>query len=310
MKLRRRIASRDFTADMMPQTRKAVFIDVLKLHWSTFLKMGLLLFVAYLPVLCTGFLQNVYEIRALGDLGGNATLEDVQKVLLDIVFLRSVSAIITTAFLTLFGVFLSGVLRVIRQFAWEEIVFFWRDIWTGIKQNKGQLAAIFAVIGMQNLVSIYLTGTGQVTANQSMSLLGTIFAGTSILLFAPVWAFMCVQISIYSNSFLQNMKLGFAVYAKSIVKTILTLAVLALPWIISLIPNVWYQLIGQVVGVFLLPIALLAWFLYAFNLLDQHINPAFFPEIIGKGLYKAELTTEETLRKKEINNNEKEDPCD
>ena len=92
MKLRRKIASHDFTADMMPSNRKAVFTDVMKLHWFEFLKMGLILFVAYLPILCSLFLQDVYEIRAQGDIPENASYETIQKVLLEIVSLRTMNA--------------------------------------------------------------------------------------------------------------------------------------------------------------------------------------------------------------------------
>ena len=141
-------------------------------------------------------------------------------------------------------------------------------------------------------------------------MVGAVFTGMSVLLFAPVWALMCVQISVYSNNFWQNMKLAFAVYAKAILKTMLVLAILLTPWIVSLLPNFWCHLIGPAIGVLVLPVLLLVWFLYVLNLLDQHINPIFFPEIVGKGLYKTEPEKEELLYEKEIQNNDKEDPCD
>ena len=286
MKLRRKIAQSDFTADMLPSTRPEVFKDVLRLHWFVFIKLGLLLLVVYLPILMINVLNDAYEIRRIEELAENATVEIIQTALGEIVSFRSSSAVICIIFYVLFGVVLSGILRAIRQFVWEEIVFLWKDIWKGIRQNKVQAAGIFTIIGLQNLVGIYLVGTGQATGNQMFSMIGTIFNGMSLLLFFPVWALMLVQISVYSNNFVQNMKLAFAVYAKSILKTLMVLLALAIPWCISLLPNFWCHLIGQVLGVFLLPVMLLIWFLYVFSLLDKHINPIYFPEIVGKGLYK------------------------
>ena len=310
MKLRQKIASQDFTPDMMPKTRKAVFADVLKMHWFDFMKLGLLLLVAYLPVLSSMFIQDVYEIRAIEELSASTSAEAMRKLLIETVSLRCANAIFNVVFLCLFGLVLSGVLRVIRQFAWEEVVFLWRDFWIGIKQNKGQITAILAIVGIQNVVRIYLTGTGQVTGNQVISLVGMIFTGTSILIFAPVWAFMCVQVSVYGNSFWQNVKLGFAVYAKTCLQSLLSLAMLALPWIISLLPNIWCHLIGQGVGVFLLPLTLLIWFLYVFHFMDQYINPGHFPELVGKGLFKEKYTLGEEFSDVEIQKYKKEDLCD
>lgn len=128
MKLRRKIASRDFTENMMPQTRKEVFFDVLKLHWFDLLKLGLVLLVAFLPVLIMVVTNDAYEAKLMAEVGENASQQALQEIRSTVIFFRNTSAFICIPFYMLFAVVLSGSLRLTRQYAWEEVVFFWRDL--------------------------------------------------------------------------------------------------------------------------------------------------------------------------------------
>lgn len=299
MKLRRKIASTDFTENMMPQTRKAVFGDVLKLHWFDLLRLGFLLLIALLPVFVTTVTNDVYEARLIADLGENLSEDALQAANSAAIFFRSVSAFICIPLYMLFAVVLSGALRLIRQYAWEEVVFFWRDLWVGIKQNWKQTVILAFLMGLQGAVSRYLNGIGVVTQDTAMKIVGGIFGGILWLIFFPMYAYMLIEIGIYSNSFMQNLKAGFALYAKTPFKTVLVLLCLAAVFLSALLPNFLGHIIGPAVGILLLPILLLIWFLFVSEQLDKYINPVHFPELIGRGLYQ------ETLDK-----TEKEDLCD
>lgn len=292
MKLIRRIASRDYTEDMLPQSRKEVFADVWKLHWFELLMLGALLLLAYLPILINGITADAYEARLTAEYGGNAAELSYQVISFQIT-----SAFLNIPFYGLFGLMLAGVLRVIRQYAWEEVVFFWRDLWTGIRQNWKQVLILALLAGLQNAIGIYLIGNGQISQNQGMRTGGTIFYGMFLLLFVPVFSYMLIQIAIYSNTFLQNLKLAFLLYAKNIGKTLLVLLGLCGVLLVSLLPPFLCHLLGQVFGILCLPIMLLVWFLYVSAQLDRFVNPIHFPELIGRGMNQ---TNTEIMEKEDL----------
>lgn len=298
MKLRRRIASRDFTEDMMPRTRKEVFFDVWKLHWFDLLKLGFLLLIAFLPALAITVINDTYEAKLMTEIGTNASQEVMQSIRTAAISFRSSNAFIQVPLYMLFSIALAGALRVVRQYAWEEVVFFWRDLWVGIKQNWKQTIILSLLIGLQNAIGQYLNSMGAITQDSVLKTAGGVFGGVTWVICFPIYAYMLVEISTYSNTFMQNLKAAFALYAKAPLKTLLLLILLTAVFLLSFLPQFVCHMIGWMIGVLLLPVLLLIWFLFVLAQLDKHINPIYFPELIGRGLYQ------------ENTENEKEELCD
>lgn len=298
MKLRRKIASRDFTENMMPHTRKEVFFDVWKMHWFNLLKLGFLLLIAFLPALMLHITCDAYEAKIMAEIGMHASPEMVGEIRASAIAFRSTTNFILVPLYMLFSVVLAGSLRVIRQYAWEEVVFFWRDLWVGIKQNWKQIIGLAFLIGLQNAIAQLMNSIGAITQDTALKIAAGIFGGVTWLVCSPIYAYMLVEISIYSNTFIQNLKAAFALFAKAPLKTLLILLSLIAVFLIGLLPHFIYHMISQIVGILLLPIFLLIWFLFASAQLDKHINPIYFPEIVGRGLYQEKIEIE------------KEDLCD
>lgn len=298
MKLRRKIASTDFTENMMPQTRKEVFFDVWKMHWFDLLKLGFILLIAFVPILMMTVTKDAYEAKLMAEIGVDASQEILQEIQISTLMFRSTSAFIQVPLYMLFAIVLSGTLRLVRQYAWEEVVFFGRDLWIGIKQNWKQTIGLAFLLGLQNAMGQYLNAMGTITQDLALKIAGGVFGGVTWLICFPIYAYILIGISIYSNTFMQNFKVAFALYAKAPLKTLLILISLIAVFLISLLPQFVCHMIGQVAGLLLLPILLLIWFLFTSAQLDKHINPIYFPELLDRGLYQ--VKTE----------NEKEDLCD
>lgn len=285
MKRKYKVAAKDYSENMLPRTHKEVFFDVMKLHWFDLVKLGLLLLIFFLPSVLLTVVEDIFESQMLQQIE-SAAEESAQQMRMDIASFRAVCSVWRIPLYVLFSIGLSGAIRLIRKFAHEEIPFFRQDIWQGIRQNCGQTMLLALIIGIQQAIGSYLWNIGIATQSDVLQLAAVAYYAIFAVAFMPIWAFAVVFIGLYSNSFIQNIRLALAVYAKNLLKALLTLAVICIVEIIAIIPFFACHLIGNVLGTLLLPISMLMWTLFVFELLDREIHPRFFPELVGKGLYK------------------------
>lgn len=285
MKRRYKIAAKDYSENMLPSTHKEVFFDVISLHWFELLKLGVLLLLFFLPSVLLTVAGDIYESQMLNQMQG-VTQEEAQRMRMEIASFRASCSVWRIPLYMLFAIGFSGAIRLIRKFAHEEIPLFWHDIRKGIRQNCAQTMLLALLIGIQQAIGCYLWNIGTVTQSDALQFTTVAYWAIFAVAFMPLWAYMTVFISLYSNSFSQNLRLAVALYAKNLPKTLITLAVLCLVKAIAFVPFFICHLIGNVLGMLLLPISMLMWMLLVFEQLDREIHPRFFPELVGKGLYK------------------------
>ena len=95
---------------------------------------------------------------------------------------------------------------------------------------------------------------------------------------------MLVVIAIYTNRFSSQFRLSLFLFISSIVYTIKYLVLLAIPFLILLIPNFYVHIIGRVVLVLCVPLLLFIWFLLASHILDQKWNHKHYPTLVNRGI--------------------------
>ncbi len=292
-----KIAAQDYSVSMLPHNRKEVFFDVFKLHWKSFLAYGLLIFLFSLPMHFFALIEKSYEATVMQ--GYESLSQDKQQeIYVNLLSMRNTRAVFNILSYLLLSVGIAGLIRVVRQYAWEENVFFGTDFSTGIKQNIGQMALLGLIVGVISALSVYAYNLSALTTNKLISIVLMLPVGFSIFIVLPTVAYTVVSISIYSNKFSQNLLTGLAIAAKAPFKTFLALICCFIPFIPQVIPNIYCIVFGRLVGCLLAPLVMLGWFLFASNQFDKYINADKFPTLVGRGTYPLPEKEDETVEKK------------
>lgn len=280
-----KIAKTDYTKNMLPQTRRQVFWDVVQLQWKKLLLLGAILLLFYLPLLLSAATKDIYVANLYTSLKG---ADEAQKLaagqtLANLDVLRS---LVNILFLLVLAVAVSGILRVVRQYAWEENVHLPTDMGKGIRDNYLQTAAIGVIAGLLYTLCLTVYYTAPSYTSPLLSVLSLLPIGISLLVILPITLIALVMVPVYSNKLWMTFKNAFFIYTRCLLKvlagTVCTLSI----WIPALIPNFYCHVFGSLFAVLLTPFALLGWTLFCYNCFDLHLNPIVCPDLIGKGLFR------------------------
>lgn len=270
--------TKDFVADNLPSTRKQVFFDRLKLHFGKLLKLGLICFSVALPLFVISLLKDMGIASVYAEYeSGNITLEQAQIYVVSSQNMYSLFSIVGYLILSV-GV--SGCMQVIKRLAWIEPVFLRQDFNDGIKFNCRGYLGIFALFGIFMFFA-------HLSLNYFDNFIVSVLPiGVLLVAFLPTALLMLSQNCIYNVTFGENLRNSFALYLKTVPTTLLSVTVMALPTLFFIIPNIIVKYLLLAVSViFLLPLAMLFWFLYSCYLFDKNINCKQFPELLNKGLH-------------------------
>lgn len=260
-------ASRPYTCSMLPKNRREVFFDILRLHWGKFFWMGVLIFLFSLPLhLCALLWDHMAEQT------GQA-LEQWQNLRL----------IVNIPLLMLPFIPIAGLLRIMRQYAWGENVFFFYDLSKGLRQNSLQTLLV-TLVGSSAFMLAAVCFRTAAAAGGSISYAAGIPMGIFLFLIFPLCCYVLTALPVYSNTSIANWKLALAVYSKSPLKSLLMLGCLCAPLLASYVPNMYFHIIGRILSSLYMPILLLAWTLFCYDQFDQHINTQEYPELVNKGV--------------------------
>ena len=284
MAKRNKSAKVDFQIGSLPQTRKEVFADVLKIHWRSFVGFAFLFVLFTLPFHLLGIKDDVIQMNIMQNFA-NMTAEQQQAAILQVLSVKNTSAVLNIVSFVIFSVFLSGMLRVIRQYSWEENVFLGFDMIQGIKQNIRQLLPLFVLVGVINSFIVYAYNYLTLTTDSASVILLAMAVCAVILIGVPTLAYTLVSVSLYDNSLIGHIKLGAVMAFKTPFKSICMLALFLLPFSLAIVPNIACHVIGRLIGSLCLPVALLAWYLFALDRFDEFVNKAKFPELVGRGTF-------------------------
>lgn len=272
-------SGQDYTPDMLPNSRKAVFFDVVKLRYWQLFKLGLLLLAFALPIHLLALLEDIFvaQIHTL------TPPLSAQELTARTVLFHNLRAVLNVPLLALFSVGFSGISHIIRQYAWGENVVFSYDFRKGIRQNFLQMLILAVCAGTVNLLCTICSGLSYTTESALSSYLVFLPGAFALFVLLPVGAYMTVCIPVYSNSFRQNFKLCVAMYLKHWKKTLPAILFWGVLFLVYIIQNFYCHLFGRLFVTLLIPVILLGWTLFAYQRLDESINIRFFPELVGKG---------------------------
>lgn len=275
----------DYRSEMLPKNRVEVFFDVVKLQWSNFLLYGLLFFVAFLPLNVLS-INKIFAVSDLTDAIAIAQESQVETLKYQLSLVKDTYALMQGGAFVLVFLFLAGFVKVVRQYAWGENVFFVSDFTQGFKSNCFQFVILGILFGVLFAFSSILYNWAQETTKgffESLCLM--VPACLFLLVVIPVVCYDIVATAIYKNNFFGNLKLAFSVaFANPVLSLVALLCCFAVCFLL-LIPSVACIVIFRAIIPFSLPFVLLAWTLFAFNQFDKYVNALHFPQLVGKGTF-------------------------
>ena len=178
-----------------------------------------------------------------------------------------------------FAVGLSGVMRQIRQLAWSQSTPFWKDFVVGVKQNVGGYLIVFLIVGVLN-------GANVATMQLNLGFLSYVPMCMFVIVILPIALHALVQIAVYKHKFWSTFTNSALVYFKTIPLSFLAaLVATAYMWFDSF-PSFVGRYVAKVVFVIVLPIGILAWFLYVCSALDKYVNAQNYPDLVDRGVWR------------------------
>lgn len=272
-------AAKDFEKSMLPQTRRAVFFDVVKLQWSKLLRLAAILLISALPLLLIAVYEDTYILTAYED--SSIPQETIPALIAPLHFF---CAVLSAPCLILFFLGLSGVIRVVRQLAWEENAMVFPDFMVGFRQNWKQFLPAGVLFGLSYTLAKIGWHSALATQAESVWIQG-IALGLLIFLIAPLTACCTVVIAVYNNSFGGNLRLAAYVYLKNPLKTVGFMLLAFGPSVaVWVIPHLQLHLIGAIPAMMAFTLGLLGFTLFTYNQLDKHYNSQQYPELVGRGV--------------------------
>ncbi len=283
-----------FTSDMLPRNRREVFVDVLRQHWGRFLSFGLLVLIFALPLNSMAIYSDMYLGKMYASVGDSSDKDALVKLAAQLTAFDNFRYLCDIPLYMIFAVCLAGLARVVRQYAWEENVSFRHDFGLGIKQNVKQYLLFAFMFGVVRFGCHYLDNLLGAT---SVKWLAVVPTAVCTVLLVPTCAYAVVGCSVYENSFVRNLRVGFRCYArhpwKSLLATVGGLAIFLLQndvwgYLFDMSTVMTIHIIGRIVGCAAVPFIMLAFWLFAYNVFDETINVAEHTELVGKGTFAAE----------------------
>lgn len=263
----------DYTVEMMPQNRRQLFLEVLKVRWSALFGVNLLYMIFWLPAIVWTGLNLVALTNMLS--AGAYTSDDVLGLIATWLMLLAPCIAIT-------GPFNAGVCYVLRNWARDEHSFVLSDFKDAVKANWKQALVISVIDGVLPFLlftswrfyGAMLQGSPLRLLPTALTLLvGILWSLADMLAYPMLITYELKTFDVIRNSLLMTVaKLPWAVLIK-----LLTLAVPALGLALALlIPSIQSQVLMVVVLLYLT-------FLVAFNklivasyanwLCETYLNP-------------------------------------
>ena len=294
----------DYTTEDLPQTRWALFWEMLRVRFSALFRLNLMYMVAWLPaifvigrglMMAYSGLANVSEMQLqveAGELAAEVLAEN--NALLGDALNERKNFIAENGAIAVTGPFTAGISYVTRNWARDEHAFIWSDYWDAVKGNwkQGLITSVitgFVPLLMYVCVSFY----GEMASNSNPLF---IIPQMLVLVMSVLW--LCSLMYIYPQM------VTYSINYKGLVRNSLIMVVGRLPMtvglkLLSLVPT----LIAAVVAL-LTPYAiyaamvLAAYYIllgyalsrfiyasYANAVFDRYININIEGAQIGRGLY-------------------------
>ena len=269
-----------FTKESLPHNRRQLFFDIFKLHYFSFVKMGVILILFALPLFVVNFFKD-YSFIVAKESGNSNNIMVVTCLIIEFFLI------------ILLAVPISGFGKIYHEYAWLEPVFFGDDFKSGIKENIKPTIISAIIVAVSNLIFnivYYFVDSGWIMA---------IPFGFNVAVFFPIIMHTIYINFIYTNKYFVNFKLGCYFYLQHLPTTMLSIILIVLFKVYDLfqfaniIAILTKYLVFLIIFIFFMPMILMGIQLNEMRIFDKHINSVRFPHLVNKGLRIIEEETTE-----------------
>lgn len=261
-----------FSKDQLPSNRREVFFDVFKLHYFSFVKIGVILFAFAIPLFAINFVKD-YSFIIASETGNSNTTMLVTCIAIE------------TVCVLLMSIPIAGLGKIYHEYAWLEPVFFLDDFKKGIKENIKPTLISVVIIAILNAIFnfvYFFVDSGWIIA---------VPFGFNIAVLYPIIMHTLFTSFIYTNKYWDNFKLGCFFYLRHLPTTLLSIILICAFKVYDLFQFVYIYgiltkyLVFLVIIIFIMPFIFLGVQLNEMRIFDKHINSVRFPHLVNKGLY-------------------------
>lgn len=266
----------DYTEADFPATRKDVFFDCFREHFSVILKLCFLCFLCFLPVFFVMLLRDLHLAASIKSLGENPDKDVLASVVKFVSLVYGGAEVVAFA---IFGFLFAGIAQILRQLCWGEPIFFGEDFKTGLKSN----GARFLVISLLAALTRYAASVTDTWV--SMYLLPPMFYVITL----PIGIWFLLQSVYYKLGVVPCVKNSVLFYVKTVPFTLLLLALTVAPTFVvkTFVANFAAKYLTTLLAalIYYVPITMV-WLLYAGYVFDKFINKEHYPSYYRKGMLK------------------------
>ena len=269
----------------LPTTRKEQFFDILKHQLGTLFSVGGLLLAFSILLFASLVVKEVLINNVVINVNMKEHPDQVYEMVKMLTLIFDAVNIVAIAFLF---IGLAGAYKVIKKLIFMEKVFIFRDFKQGIKENWGQFLIISFFFSIVLLIfDLFSVQSGNMS--NEMTTVAWVLMGIFSFTIFPIFLLSMSSIATYKNKFSDNLKNSFYICAKHYLYCLIFAVIFAAIWIglfflyVYANSSVIYTGVIAFIIFILLPLYLLASFLFNFSLFDLHIN-SNYPEIYNKGI--------------------------
>lgn len=205
----------DYTTEDLPQTRWALFWEMLRVRFSALFRLNLMYMVAWLPVILVigrglmmaySGLVNLSDMQLQVEAGemtaaafaeSSATLTEAYKAILMQTLVLLVPAIAIT------GPFTAGISYVTRNWARDEHAFIWSDYWDAVKGNWKQGLLTSTITGfVPLLLYVCVAFYGQMASSNALFIIPQML----VIIMSVLW--LCSLMYTYPQMVTYSIKYG------------------------------------------------------------------------------------------------------
>ncbi|NMD37920.1 MAG: YesL family protein [Christensenellaceae bacterium] len=288
----------DYTRGDMPKNRIELFFTTLKVRFSALIRLNLIYFVVWLPmilVLMNAVTLWIGGLSTLNEMAANLSVDEIAirtaefKVFQHSLILRTLLYLVPCILIT--GPVTAGVSYDVRNWARDQHAFLWSDFKDALKENWKQALGISAITSVLPLLS-YLCYYfyGQMARNNIVFYVPLILALLAALMWWLALTYFYFLIIGYKLKFKDVIRNGFllaiARFPQTLIIKLMSLIPIAIGVIIATFVGIQWGMLVPIAFYFIIGFSLMRFIYasYAVAVFDKLLNPRIEGAPINMGL--------------------------